>query len=327
MSASGKTVVTVDIGGTTLKGALVTPDGREVLRIDRPTDVAAGPDQVVAGVRALARELAAAGPVAGRALAAGLSVPGIVDTAAGIARHAANLGWREVPLRRLVADDLGLPVVIEQDVRAATVAETEIGLGQGVRNLMVVVLGTGIAAGLVVGGTRVTGDGGSAGELGHLPVHPDGEPCACGQLGCLEVYASAAGIARRFVAAGGAGAATAADVVAALPGDGVASRVWAEAMHALGLALASSTLLLDPGLIVLAGGLTGAGARLVEPVRKEAQAALAWRPAPRIELSPLGGDAGRLGAAILAWGAVGRGDVARSWPAPALFETGEALSS
>ncbi|MGF7239436.1 MAG: ROK family protein [Frankia sp.] len=315
----GATVITLDIGGTTIKGALVGPDGRELVRVDQPTEVAHGPEAVVRQVRAFARQLAAEGTVA-----AGLSVPGIVDTGAGVARHAANLGWRDVPLRHLVSEEIGLPVVIEQDVRAATVAEVEIGLGRGIRDLMVVVLGTGIAAGLVLSGRSVVGAVGSAGEMGHLPVHPNGEPCACGQRGCLEVYASAAGIARRYAAAGGAPSATAEDVVAALGREDLAARIWAEGTRALGLVLASSTLLLDPALIVLAGGLTGAGEELVRPVRAETQAALAWRLAPRVEISPLGAHAGRVGAAILAWRAAGQHEVTRAWTVPSLVEAGGA---
>jgi glucokinase len=299
-SAAEVTVVTLDIGGTTVKGARMTADGRELARFDIPTGAESGADEVVRRVRAAATELAD-----GSTVAVGLSVPGLVDTAAGVARHAVNLGFRDTPLAALVSAEVGLPVVIEQDSRAAAVAESEIGLGRGTRDLMVVVLGTGVAAGLIVDGRPVTGAGGSAGELGHLPVYPDGEPCACGQRGCLEVYASAAGIARRYVAAGGRSGTSAAEISAALGEDELATQVWAEAVAALGLALATSTLLLDPALIVLAGGLTGAGDALLHPVRTQLQAALAWRPAPLVATSPLGGAAGRLGAAILAWRAAG----------------------
>ncbi|TQS43666.1 ROK family protein [Cryptosporangium phraense] len=298
------TVVTVDIGGTTIKGALVGADGRELNRVDRDTGAAAGADEVVARVRAVARELADAGTVA-----VGLSVPGLVDTAAGIARHAVNLGFRDTPLAALVAEEVGVPVVIEQDSRAAAVAESSIGLGRDAQDLMVVVLGTGIAAGLIVDGKPLPGAGGSAGELGHLPVYPDGEDCACGQRGCLEVYASASGIARRYAAAGGSPGASAADIAGMLDDDALAARIWDEATTALGLALATGTLLLDPALIVLAGGLTGAGEALLRPVRTHLQAALAWRAAPPVANSPLGGSAGRLGAAILAWRAAGYEDV------------------
>lgn len=298
---SGASVVTLDIGGTTIKGARMAPDGTELSRLDTPTGAAAGADEVVRRVRAAAGRLADETTVA-----VGLSVPGLVDAAGGVAKHAVNLGFRNTPLAALVGAEVGLPVVIEQDCRAAALAETEIGLGRGARDLMVVVLGTGVAAGLIVNGKPLTGAGGGAGELGHIPVYPDGEPCACGQRGCLEVYSSASGIARRYLASGGRDGLTAAEIAAALGEDEVAARVWAEAAAALGLALATSTQLLDPAMIVLAGGLTGAGELLLEPVRAQLQAALAWRDAPPVAASPLGGSAGRLGAAILAWRAAGR---------------------
>ncbi|MFG1921256.1 ROK family protein [Cryptosporangium sp. NPDC048952] len=302
---TGPSVVTLDIGGTTIKGARVGADGRELARLDRDTGASLGAAEVVSRVRGVARELADAGTVG-----VGLSVPGIVDTAAGIARHAVNLGFRDTPLAAEVAAEVGVPVVLEQDCRAAAVAESEIGLGRDARDLMVVVLGTGVAAGLIVDGQPLAGADGSAGELGHLPVYPDGEDCACGQRGCLEVYASASGIARRYAAAGGTlPGATAADVASNLDSDVVAARVWREATETLGLALATATLLLDPALIVLAGGLTGAGDTLLRPVRAELQKALAWREAPPVANSPLGGSAGRLGAAILAWRAAGYEDV------------------
>lgn len=300
-SAEGSTVVALDVGGTTIKGALVDAAGRDLHRIDRPTDAALGAEHVVRQVVDVAEQLIGPGTVA-----AGLSVPGIVDGAAGLARLAANLGWRDLPLGELLSSKLGVPVVLEQDARAATVAESELGIGRGARDLMVVVIGTGVAAGLVIGGQLVTGATGSAGEFGHLPVYPGGEQCACGQRGCLEVYASAGGIARRYLAAGGRPGLSVADIVAGLDADELGRQIWTEAVDALAHGLASSTLLIDPSLIVLAGGLSNAGDSLLEPLRGALQVALTWREAPPLAVSPLGDGAGRMGAAILAWRAAGR---------------------
>jgi glucokinase len=297
------TVVALDVGGTTIKAALVDRAGRELLRIERPTGAELGPVQIVQEVLDVAASLVRPGTVA-----AGLSVPGIVEPATGVALLAANLGWRDLPLAELLGERLGLPVALEQDARAATVAEAEAGLGRDVRDLMVVVIGTGVAAGLVIGGRLVAGAASSAGELGHLPVYPQGELCPCGQRGCVEAYASAGGIGRRYLAAGGAPGQTVADLVARLDDDPLGRRIWAEAVEALALGLAASTLLIDPGLIVLAGGLSNAGDRLLEPLRVALQSRLAWRAAPPLAVSPLGDGAGRAGAAILAWRAAGRPD-------------------
>jgi glucokinase len=244
--------------------------------------------------------------------AAGVVVPGSVDIATGTARYAANLGWRDVPLRGLLAGRLGVPVALDNDVRAAGFAERTLGRARGVAECSLVVIGAGIAAVVVAGGAALRGASDLAGEIGHVPVYPDGDWCACGQRGCLETYASAAAIARRYRAAGGsAQASSARDVAAARASDPLAGQVWHEATQALGIALASYTMLLDPQLIVLGGGLSEAGEALLEPVRAALTSRLAWRPAPDVELSPLGGRAGRLGAAILAWQLVGRSAVER----------------
>jgi glucokinase len=214
-----------------------------------------------------------------------------------------------------LAARLGVPVALEHDARAATLAELESGLGREVPDLMTVVMGTGIAAGLVIGGRLVVGASASAGEFGHLPVYPQGEPCGCGQRGCVEVYASAGGIARRYRAGGGTPGHTAADIVARLDTDALGRRIWTEAVDTLALGLASATLLIDPALIVLAGGLSNAGDRLLDPLRPALQNALAWRPAPPLTVSPLGDGAGLAGAAILALRAAGL-------PAPGLSGAG-----
>jgi glucokinase len=143
-----------------------------------------------------------------------------------------------------------------------------------------------------------------AGELGHISVAAAGEPCDCGQLGCLEVYASAAGIARRYAGATGntgRDGLDAAAVVARVATDPVAAGVWAQAIDALSHALATAVLLLDPATVVLGGGLALAGAALFDPVRAGLQARLRWRPAPEVRPALLGADAGRAGAALLAW--------------------------
>ncbi len=291
----------VDVGGTSVKGALLDRRGRVLTERRVRTPVDEGPERVIAAIEDVAAELADIG--SGTVRAAGVAVPGQVDPVAGVARYAANLGLRDAPLRDRVAARLGLPVVLTHDVRAASVAERDFGAARGVRNVVVVVIGTGIAATLVCDDRPLGGDLGLAGELGHVPVRPGGERCPCGQRGCLEVYASASGIARRYRAAGGAdpGDLGAAAVVQRLTTDAVAARIWDEAIAALVTALVTATMLADPELFVLGGGLSAAGGKLLEPLRHGVAGGLTWRPAPRIALSPLGESAGRLGAGLLAW--------------------------
>jgi glucokinase len=304
-AVNGAAVVAVDVGGTSIKAACFTDVGDVLDERTVPTPVGDGPGAVVAEIGAVARELARPGTAA-----VGVVVPGLVED--GVARYSTNLGWRDVPLREELHAALGVPVTVEHDVHAAGYAECVIGRARDARDALVVVLGTGIAAVVVAGGKPVRGARGMAGELGHLPVYPDGEPCACGQRGCTEVYASAAGIARRYLARTGV-ACSAEQLAAALGTDAEAAAVWAEAADALGLALASATLLLDPASVVLGGGLAGAGEALRAPVAEALGARLAWRPSPDVVLSPLAGRAGLYGAALLAWQAAGR-DVGGTWP-------------
>jgi glucokinase len=293
-------VVAVDVGGTSIKAALVDEDGRVLRRFAVPTP---GSDAVVEAVLDAIRRMTEPGVAA-----VGVVVPGVVDVSAGVARYSVNLGWRDVPLRDLLAAEIALPVALGHDVAAAGLAEYTLGAGRGVGNCLIVAVGTGIAAVPVVNGRPVAGATGIVGEIGHVPVYADGEPCTCGQLGCTEAYASAAAIARRYAARSGV-ARTAEQIAAVLDSDTIAQQVWCEAADALGLALASYTLLLDPALVVFVGGLAGAGAALRDPVQEALARRLVWRPAPTVEVSPLAGDAGLVGAALLAWRAAGR-DVA-----------------
>lgn len=290
-SDAGGDVIAIDVGGTVLKGARCTAGGAPaVLRRATPSDPAAAVTAV--------RELAAAlrGP---RTAAAGVVTPGIVDAAAGVVRYAANLGWRDVPLRRLLEADLGLPVALEHDVTAAALAELTMTPDDG--DLLFVAVGTGIAAAHVLDGRARRGASGPAVELGHIPVHPDGRTCACGQRGCLETYASAAAIAGGYAGVGGDPTLDAAAIAARRGVDALAARVWQEAVEALALGLATATLLLDPHVVVLGGGLSGAGDALVAPLRTALAARLTWRLPPHVRVTALGADAGRRGAALLAW--------------------------
>jgi glucokinase len=298
-------VIGVDVGGTTIKAALLDSEGLEYGRSERPTPRHLGPDAVVATTIDIIAELRARVPEAGRVGAVGLVVPGVVDPQQGIAVYAANIGWRQLHLRQIVAEAVGLPVVLDHDVRAAGLAELELGAGRGLQDVLYVALGTGVAAAVITRGEVVAGATDRAGELGHLPVFPDGEPCACGQRGCTETYASAAALSRRYTAASGTSDVPAHDVISrAAAGDALADAIFNDAITALGRALVHYVLLMDPELILIGGGMSASGAALLHPLTREVQAGLAWRPAPTILIGQFAGDAGRRGAALLAWRAL-----------------------
>jgi glucokinase len=298
-------VIGVDVGGTTIKAALFDADEGEYSPSERPTPRHLGPEAVIATTIHAIAEQRAQLPEAARLRAVGLVVPGIVDAQQGIAVYAANIGWQQVPLRQIVAEAVGLPVILDHDVRAAGLAEFELGAGRGLQEVLFVALGTGVAAAVITRGQVSAGATGRAGELGHLPVFPEGEWCACGQRGCTETYASAAALARRYSAASGISDVSAKDVIRrAAAGDPVADEIFQDAIVALGRALVNYVLLMDPELILIGGGMAASGAALLQPLTREVQAGLAWRRAPAISNGRFAGDAGRRGAALLAWRAL-----------------------
>ncbi|MFC7549744.1 ROK family protein [Plantactinospora sp. GCM10030261] len=320
------TVIALDVGGTGIKAAIVGVDGTVLWAERHPTGADRGPAAVRDTIRAVATGLADRARAAGwRTLAAGVVVPGVVDEATGVARWSANVGFRDVPLRHLVATHLDLPTALGHDVRAGGLAEARLGAGRGHDHVLFVAIGTGIAAAHVVGGRAAAGAHGAAGELGHLVVRPGGPPCGCGGQGCLEAVASAAAVARRYAetqrAAEARGAtrsrqaatsrrpaeppsgtpSTAADVARlAEAGDPDAARVWSDTVEALADGLLAGQTLFDVSVIVVGGGLAEAGDQLLGPLRGALHRRLTFHREPRLVGATLGDEAGCLGAALLA---------------------------
>ncbi len=291
-------MLAVDLGGTAIKGAVVDAHGRIRRELLRPTPVGEGPEAVVVALEAAVTELAGDAEV--RVVSA--VVPGVVDIEAGRVVFAGNLGLRDVPVRERLAAVTGLPTIVEHDVRAAGIAERTIGAARGSGDHIIAVCGTGVAASVCVGGEVVLGANGVAGEFGHMPVWPEGELCPCGQRGCLERYASAAAIARHYAAHGGEPGVSAREVSERRASEPAAARAWSEACQALAIGIAGAAALLDPDLIVIAGGLSEAGSALIDPVRAEVTSRLSWREsAPEVRGSVLGARAGVMGAAVLGW--------------------------
>ncbi|MFD7134033.1 ROK family protein [Streptomyces sp. NPDC059894] len=296
-------VIALDVGGTGMKAALVGADGTLLHRARRATGREHGPDAVVAGILDFAAELYAHGAahLGEPAAAAGIAVPGIIDEADGVAVYAANLGWRDVPLRALLTTRLGIPVALGHDVRTGGLAEGRIGAGRGADRFLFVALGTGIAGAIGIDGRVEAGAHGFAGEIGHIVVRPGGTPCPCGQRGCLERFASAAAVSEAWAAACGDPGADAADCAKAVEsGDPDAVRVWQEAVDALADGLVTALTLLDPRTLVIGGGLAEAGETLFTPLRDAVRRRLTFQKPPTIAPAALGDTAGCLGAGLLA---------------------------
>ncbi|CAL9624685.1 ROK family protein [Streptomyces sp. enrichment culture] len=299
-------VIALDVGGTSMKGAVRDRASRAVTTLRTPTPSRLGPDAVVQAITQALRALAAQAARRNLApVAAGVVVPGIVDEPAQLAVESVNLGWRNVPLAALLTDALGLPVVLGHDVRAGGAAEHRLGAASGANDALFVAIGTGISAAVIADG-RLLRAHGHAGELGHLPVAQETTRCACGGVGCLEAVASARAIASAYTARSGRPVDGAEGVVAsAAHGDPDACRVWERAIDALAQALTVSVSLLGPEVIVIGGGLSEAGSLLLDPLRTALGDRLGHRRRPEVVRAALGSQAGCVGAGLAAWEVAG----------------------
>jgi glucokinase len=302
----------IDVGGTNVRAALVDVGTGAVLSARRAALEGRTPEEVVRAVcRAVcraAREAVADGQV--QPAAAGAGVAAQLEGETGRVLSAPNLGWRDVALGELLAAGLGFPVLVVNDLAAAAWGELRHGAARGASDALVVFAGTGVGSAIVAGGRLLGGAHGVAGEIGHVKVEPPpGEPerrCGCGAVGCLEAYAGGAGIAARLREASAdgkwAGAPSMGEVeLAAAAGDPWASAFRESTAARLGRAVADAVTLLDPGLLVLGGGLLlgnpALRASVERVVRSEASGtALA---ALSVRSAALGDDAGVIGAALL----------------------------
>lgn len=297
---AGEAVLAFDVGGTDTKAALVDEHGalRETLRIPTRIDGARTADHVIEDLTILARELGERHPEVAPA-AAGLLVPGTVDDDGGVGIYSENLKWREYPFRERAAAALGLPVGFGHDVRWAGVAEFRLGAARDYDDVLVVTIGTGIAAAVFIGGRLYSG-GGYAGEIGHDRVG-DGPECSCGGIGCLEAIASAASIARRYTARTGIAVQGAREVLERKHrGDQNAAAAWETALDALALGFSHAVALLAPQAIVVGGGLSEAGDELLQPLRERLEGILTIHRRPEIIRARIGEDAGVIGSALRA---------------------------
>lgn len=291
----------LDVGGTKTDAVAVTPDGAIVARVRRATGW--GPDAVVATIVETVRELAAAVGIDPRAAASiGVGIPGQVADGTATVRHAVNLGVDRLDLRAALMPVFAVPVRAENDVKAAALGGAALHGGAG--SIAYLNLGTGIAAGLVRDGRLWRGAHGTAGEVGHISVDPAGPPCPCGQRGCIEAFSGGGSIARRW---GRSGALPVRDVFdAADAGSTEAQRLRAGFAYGVAAAVRVLVLTADVDTVVLGGGITALGDRVLTPVLDELAASAAasafmrsLRLGDRVQLLPSGSPAAALGAALI----------------------------
>ena len=309
-------VLGIDLGGTNIKAAVVTAD-REVLgKISRGAAAESGPSGVMEAMAAAVDEaLAAANRSRRDVVAVGIGAPGPMDWRSGVVFSPPNLpGWKDVPLGAEMSERLGVPCFVDNDANVACFGEFWMGAGQGVQNMCLLTLGTGVGGGLVVNGELVRGIDGTAAEIGHLKVARGGRVCGCGATGCLEAYGSVSGMVRTAVEGLESGRESVLTqrcegvyekITGALisqcaeDGDAFARSVIEETGEWLGVGISSLINLLNPERVILCGGMIAAGETLFKPIRETAARLSFEVPARRAQIVPagLGADSGVLGAA------------------------------
>jgi glucokinase len=306
----------IDLGGTGIKFGLVDERGH-LLRITKvSTPSKSDPLEVIDLMVHQAKTLLA--DAKGKKIRGiGIGTAGDVDPKTGAVRLSPNLRWRNVPLKALISRRLNYPIKVDNDANVAAWAAYVVEAKRKVQNLLCVTVGTGVGGGLILNGELYRGATGSAAEIGHMTLYPEGVPCPCGNHGCLERYVGARAMAEEAVRAIEAGEATMIPKLvqgnlslisplilaqAARQNDKLAMQLWSQVGERLGIGLAGLINILNPSWIVLAGGLSRAGSLLLDPVKRTILKRSFHTPgaAAKLVISRLDQDLGVVGAGLIA---------------------------
>ncbi|TVY10305.1 ROK family glucokinase [Paenibacillus cremeus] len=306
--------VGVDLGGTTIKVGLCDSQGKLLQTYEGPTGTEHGSEVVLENIAQYVRKLVAESPYEWEQVAGiGAGIAGFMDIPEGFIKLSPNLGWRNVPVKKILEEKLGKTVKIDNDANVAALGEAWSGAGAGIPNVVCYTLGTGVGGGVIINGKIYQGFNGMAGELGHMVVVPDLESidCGCGKKGCLETVSSATGIIRMAKEAVERGEHTSLALVehimakdvfdAAKTGDEVALRIINRAALYLGKSMAMISVVINPQRFIVGGGVSKAGDILFDAIRKYYQEFAQETAKEGVDIVPavLGNDAGVVGAAGL----------------------------
>lgn len=307
----------IDLGGTHIAAGAVDREGKVLAKAETATLPGRPYAQIVKDMADCSvKALRDCGRTAADAASIGVGIPGVAENERGTVYFCTNLGWTDVPLREELQRHIPLPVYIDNDATAAGYAESVAGVSRHARSSVFLTLGTGVGGGIIIDGRPWTGAHGVASEIGHLTLEIDGIPCTCGKDGCVERYCSATALIRMARdaarmhpgcdivrrARGSAEDITAKMVVdSAKEGDGIALSIFRRYVKYLSLAINNIISFLDPEMVVLGGGVSNAGAFLLDAVREALPRYLMFKALPyaRVELARLGNEAGIIGAAML----------------------------
>lgn len=313
LDSAGDLYVGVDLGGTNLRAGLVDGAGRLDGDLEKVATLAAeGPEAVMRRMSELVKRLLGRPSAGKRVRAVGVGSPGPLDTRSGRVLYTPNLpGFNDFPVTPVLEAAVGLPCFLENDANSACYGEFWVGAGKGAQDMVILTLGTGVGGGVILDGRLRRGLHDTAGHLGHIVVHPAGEPCGCGGRGCLEQYASATAVvrnARRMLEEAGrrelAGRPlaeiSAKEVTeAAAAGDNCCRRAVTIAAEALGWALVTIANALDPEVAVIGGGMAQAGSLLLASAEQIVRRNALFPPREHVRITTalLGDAAGIIGAA------------------------------
>jgi glucokinase len=312
-------VIGCDLGGTNLRAGIVDTQTGEVTHLlSVPTLAREGHDAVISRMVGLFQAVIRHSGISKSGISGiGIGIPGVLDPDKGLVLFLPNLhdGWINVPLSNIISASIGLPVYLINDVRSITLGEWKFGAGKGATSIICFAVGTGIGGGVVVNNNLVMGFNGTAGELGHTMIDPNGPQCGCGNHGCLEAYASGPAIAAMGIKAVKQGRTTligemvAYDLNKITPqiiaeaannGDLIAKEIYEHVGKLIGIAAVNVSLAIGPQRIVIAGGVSSAGELLLAPIRRTIQERIFVMPKEQMKVVPaeLGDQSGILGSAI-----------------------------
>lgn len=293
----------VDLGGTNLRAAAIDRNGNILAKISGSTQYSSGRDAILSHIVTAIKgvELQVAD---GNLLGVGIGIPGFIQIETGVIIGSANLpGFDGYPVRDEIQRKLGIPIILENDANAAAMGEQWMGAGRGVKDLVLLTLGTGIGGGIIADGRILHGFLGMAGELGHMVVFPDGNPCGCGSYGCLEKHASATAVVSmaRALSLGDQNLTSEGVYNLAVEGNQRAKAVFESMGRALGIALSNLINIFNFPVYLLSGGALGSwdyfAPTMFEVIGR--RSFTFTRTDTRIDKATLGNEAGLYGAAYL----------------------------
>ncbi|WP_163581157.1 ROK family glucokinase [Gracilibacillus saliphilus] len=309
-------LIGIDIGGTTVKNAIISNQGEMIAKWEIPTGLANQGENVPTDIwLSIENKLSELNLTKERCAGLGVGAPGFIEPETGKVAIAVNIGWKNFYLKDILEELSGLNVYVDNDANIAALGENWKGSGNQVENMLAVTLGTGVGGGIIANGQIVSGANGTGGEIGHITVEKDGAACNCGRNGCLETVTSATGIVRQaeeLIAEGKAnalkrrkdncGEITTKDVFeTAAEGDKDSKALLAHVLDVLGFTLATVAITVNPAKIVIGGGVSKAGNALLEPLKESFEKYTLPRTNEACEfvIAQLGNDAGVYGGAYL----------------------------